>query len=146
MTLISRKIIGKRGLSGHCVSFCNIFLPQVLFNLASQYSANEMYAEALNTYQVIVKNKMFINAGRCLQSVCLVSIVLLQCSFMFPPCTVSYNEVTYALKQICIYIEVSCLKILFILKSTQMQIRKYSWYEVYNLIVNKKCVLSLQVE
>ncbi|KAF6119090.1 intraflagellar transport 88 [Phyllostomus discolor] len=36
----------------------------VLFNLASQYSANEMYAEALNTYQVIVKNKMFTNAGR----------------------------------------------------------------------------------
>ncbi|XP_066115089.1 intraflagellar transport protein 88 homolog isoform X1 [Saccopteryx bilineata] len=36
----------------------------VLFNLASQYSANEMYAEALNTYQVIVKNKMFISAGR----------------------------------------------------------------------------------
>ncbi|KAH0517787.1 Intraflagellar transport protein 88-like protein [Microtus ochrogaster] len=36
----------------------------VLFNLASQYSANEMYAEALNTYQVIVKNKMFSNAGR----------------------------------------------------------------------------------
>uniref|UniRef100_A0A8D0RX47 Intraflagellar transport protein 88 homolog n=1 Tax=Sus scrofa TaxID=9823 RepID=A0A8D0RX47_PIG len=36
----------------------------VLFTLASQYSANEMYAEALNTYQVIVKNKMFSNAGR----------------------------------------------------------------------------------
>uniref|UniRef100_A0A8C5K6A1 Intraflagellar transport protein 88 homolog n=1 Tax=Jaculus jaculus TaxID=51337 RepID=A0A8C5K6A1_JACJA len=36
----------------------------VLFNLASQYSANEMYSEALNTYQVIVKNKMFSNAGR----------------------------------------------------------------------------------
>ncbi|XP_033615829.1 intraflagellar transport protein 88 homolog isoform X2 [Fukomys damarensis] len=36
----------------------------VLFNLASQYSANEMYAEALNTYQVIVKNKMFSNSGR----------------------------------------------------------------------------------
>ncbi|XP_063451977.1 intraflagellar transport protein 88 homolog isoform X16 [Pan paniscus] len=35
----------------------------VLFNLASQYSLNEMYAEALNTYQVIVKNKMFSNAG-----------------------------------------------------------------------------------
>ncbi|ETE73657.1 Intraflagellar transport protein 88-like protein [Ophiophagus hannah] len=35
----------------------------VLFNLASQYSANEMYAEALNTYQVIVKNKMFVNGG-----------------------------------------------------------------------------------
>ncbi|XP_073439157.1 intraflagellar transport protein 88 homolog isoform X2 [Dendrobates tinctorius] len=36
----------------------------VLLNLATQYSANEMYAEALNTYQVIVKNKMFSNAGR----------------------------------------------------------------------------------
>jgi intraflagellar transport protein 88 len=36
---------------------------QVLFNLANQYAANEMYAEALNTYQVIVKNRMFSNAG-----------------------------------------------------------------------------------
>ena len=36
----------------------------VLFNLANQYAANEMYSEALNTYQVIVKNKMFSNAGR----------------------------------------------------------------------------------
>ncbi|XP_064596903.1 intraflagellar transport protein 88 homolog isoform X2 [Liolophura sinensis] len=36
----------------------------VLFNLANQYAANEMFAEALNTYQVIVKNKMFSNAGR----------------------------------------------------------------------------------
>ncbi|KAJ3601457.1 hypothetical protein NHX12_032425 [Muraenolepis orangiensis] len=36
----------------------------VLFNLANQYANNEMYPEALNTYQVIVKNKMFTNAGR----------------------------------------------------------------------------------
>ncbi|KAK3576957.1 hypothetical protein CHS0354_005962 [Potamilus streckersoni] len=36
----------------------------VLFNLANQYGASEMYNEALNTYQVIVKNKMFSNAGR----------------------------------------------------------------------------------
>ncbi|XP_033740062.1 intraflagellar transport protein 88 homolog isoform X5 [Pecten maximus] len=36
----------------------------VLFNLANQYAANEMFNEALNTYQVIVKNKMFSNAGR----------------------------------------------------------------------------------
>ncbi|XP_048258387.1 intraflagellar transport protein 88 homolog isoform X3 [Haliotis rufescens] len=36
----------------------------VLFNLANQYAANEMFAEALNTYQVIVKNRMFSNAGR----------------------------------------------------------------------------------
>ncbi|XP_068079390.1 intraflagellar transport protein 88 homolog isoform X5 [Danio rerio] len=36
----------------------------VLFNLANQYANNDMYTEALNTYQVIVKNKMFNNAGR----------------------------------------------------------------------------------
>ncbi|XP_009076256.1 PREDICTED: intraflagellar transport protein 88 homolog isoform X3 [Acanthisitta chloris] len=35
----------------------------VLLNLASQYAANEMYAEALTTYQLIVKNKMFSNGG-----------------------------------------------------------------------------------
>nr|XP_020010315.1 intraflagellar transport protein 88 homolog [Castor canadensis] len=35
----------------------------VLCNLASHYSAKEMYAEALNTCQVLVKNKMFSNAG-----------------------------------------------------------------------------------
>uniref|UniRef100_A0A6G1RI60 Intraflagellar transport protein 88 homolog n=1 Tax=Hypotaenidia okinawae TaxID=2861861 RepID=A0A6G1RI60_9GRUI len=35
----------------------------ILFNLANQYAANELYAEALNTYQVIVKNKMFSNGG-----------------------------------------------------------------------------------
>ncbi|XP_024919372.1 intraflagellar transport protein 88 homolog isoform X3 [Cynoglossus semilaevis] len=36
----------------------------VLLNLANQYENNEMYPEALNSYQVIVKNKMFSNAGR----------------------------------------------------------------------------------
>eukprot|EP01137_Pigoraptor_chileana_P011551 Opistho-2@62614 len=36
----------------------------VLFNLANQYHASEMHQEALNTYSVIVKNKMFTNAGR----------------------------------------------------------------------------------
>ncbi len=56
----------------------------VLFNLANAYAANEMYSEALNTYQVqchylhsylvvssycgnlqvITKNRMFNNAGR----------------------------------------------------------------------------------
>nr|XP_022311923.1 intraflagellar transport protein 88 homolog [Crassostrea virginica] len=38
----------------------------VLFNLANQYAANEMFNEALNTYQVIVKNKMFTNAVQVL--------------------------------------------------------------------------------
>ncbi|XP_065906422.1 intraflagellar transport protein 88 homolog [Dysidea avara] len=36
----------------------------VLFNLANQYHANKMYSEALNTYLLIVKNKMFTNGGR----------------------------------------------------------------------------------
>lgn len=41
-----------------------MFLPlQVLLNLANQYTNNEMYPEALNSYQIIVKNKMFSNAG-----------------------------------------------------------------------------------
>lgn len=39
------------------------FVCQVLLNLANQYANNEMYPEALNSYQVIVKNKMFSNAG-----------------------------------------------------------------------------------
>ena len=34
-----------------------------MLNLANQYANNEMYPEALNSYQVIVKNKMFSNAG-----------------------------------------------------------------------------------
>ncbi|XP_065057335.1 intraflagellar transport protein 88 homolog isoform X2 [Rhopilema esculentum] len=36
----------------------------VLFNLANQYHANQMHQEAINSYQVIVRNKMFSNAGR----------------------------------------------------------------------------------
>ncbi|CAI8003550.1 Intraflagellar transport protein 88 homolog [Geodia barretti] len=36
----------------------------VLFNLANQYEANEQYSEALNTYLLIVKNKMFNNGSR----------------------------------------------------------------------------------
>lgn len=36
----------------------------VLFNLANQYAANEMFSEALNTFQVITKNRTFSNANR----------------------------------------------------------------------------------
>ncbi|CAI2356644.1 unnamed protein product [Caenorhabditis sp. 36 PRJEB53466] len=36
----------------------------VLFNLAEQYEANEMTNEALHTYDLIVRNKMFQNSGR----------------------------------------------------------------------------------
>ncbi|RDD37238.1 Intraflagellar transport protein 88-like protein [Trichoplax sp. H2] len=36
----------------------------VLFVLANQYQACDMYQEALNSFSVIVKNKMFSNAGR----------------------------------------------------------------------------------
>ena len=36
---------------------------QVLFNLANQLAANNMDNEAMNSYQMIVKNKTFSNAG-----------------------------------------------------------------------------------
>ncbi|RKO84222.1 hypothetical protein BDK51DRAFT_35234 [Blyttiomyces helicus] len=36
----------------------------VLFNLANQYHANKMFQEALNTYAVIVKNKLFNQPGK----------------------------------------------------------------------------------
>ncbi|KAK5640651.1 hypothetical protein RI129_011462 [Pyrocoelia pectoralis] len=36
----------------------------VLFTLANQYATNELYTEALNTYQLIIKNRMFSNAHR----------------------------------------------------------------------------------
>lgn len=36
----------------------------VLFTLANQYAVNELYTEALNTYQLITKNRMFSNAHR----------------------------------------------------------------------------------
>ncbi|XP_050543365.1 intraflagellar transport protein 88 homolog [Daktulosphaira vitifoliae] len=36
----------------------------VLFTLGNQYAANEMYIEALNTYQAIVKNRYFQNGAR----------------------------------------------------------------------------------
>uniref|UniRef100_A0A914DVC1 Intraflagellar transport protein 88 homolog n=1 Tax=Acrobeloides nanus TaxID=290746 RepID=A0A914DVC1_9BILA len=49
----------------HGVTETNLDLTyMVLFNLAHQYMANNMLNEALNTYQVIVKNKLFANAGR----------------------------------------------------------------------------------
>lgn len=52
----------------------------MLFNLANQYAINEMYTEALNTYQVIVKNKMFSNAGKssCQRCACFHSCRVLQ--------------------------------------------------------------------
>lgn len=36
----------------------------VAFNLAQCYEQNKMYAEALNTYSLLVKNKQYANAGR----------------------------------------------------------------------------------
>lgn len=50
------------------LSSVDFFLDQVLLNLANQYANNEMYPEALNSYQVIVKNKMFSNAGESIRS------------------------------------------------------------------------------
>lgn len=35
-----------------------------MFTLGNQYAANELYTEALSTYQMIIKNRMFSNANR----------------------------------------------------------------------------------
>lgn len=51
----------------------------MLFNLANQYANNDMYTEALNTYQVIVKNKMFNNAGEWISNI--ISNILIQIKF-----------------------------------------------------------------
>lgn len=40
------------------------YFPQVLFNLAVQYTNNEMYTEAIATYQAITRNRMFSNSAR----------------------------------------------------------------------------------
>ncbi|XP_040913873.1 intraflagellar transport protein 88 homolog isoform X2 [Toxotes jaculatrix] len=58
-----RALVRQREQSGN-VDHINLDLTySVLLNLANQYANNEMYPEALNSYQVIVKNKMFSNAG-----------------------------------------------------------------------------------
>ena len=47
-----------------CMTDYSYIFTQVLFNLASQYHVNRLYNEALNTYLLIVKNKMFGSGGR----------------------------------------------------------------------------------
>ena len=37
---------------------------QVLFNLASQYTNNGLYTEAIATYQAITRNRLFSNGAR----------------------------------------------------------------------------------
>ncbi|XP_037095821.1 intraflagellar transport protein 88 homolog [Syngnathus acus] len=60
---VSAATIGPR-VSSLPVDACPCLVSQVLLNLANQYENNEMYPEALNSYQVIIKDKMFANAGR----------------------------------------------------------------------------------
>ncbi|XP_070770586.1 intraflagellar transport protein 88 homolog isoform X5 [Enoplosus armatus] len=59
-----RALVRQREQSGNAEHINLDLTYSVLLNLANQYSNNEMYPEALNSYQVIVKNKMFSNAGR----------------------------------------------------------------------------------
>ncbi|XP_047457238.1 intraflagellar transport protein 88 homolog isoform X4 [Mugil cephalus] len=59
-----RALVRQREQSGNADSINLDLTYSVLLNLANQYANNEMYPEALNSYQVIVKNKMFSNAGR----------------------------------------------------------------------------------
>ncbi|XP_049905154.1 intraflagellar transport protein 88 homolog isoform X2 [Epinephelus moara] len=59
-----RALVRQREQSGNADHINLDLTYSVLLNLANQYANNEMYPEALNSYQVIVKNKMFSNAGR----------------------------------------------------------------------------------
>ncbi|XP_074513937.1 intraflagellar transport protein 88 homolog isoform X5 [Sebastes fasciatus] len=59
-----RTLVRQREQSGNGEHITLDLTYSVLLNLANQYANNEMYPEALNSYQVIVKNKMFSNAGR----------------------------------------------------------------------------------
>ncbi|XP_029935918.1 intraflagellar transport protein 88 homolog isoform X2 [Myripristis murdjan] len=59
-----RALVRQREQSGSADHINLDLTYSVLFNLANQYENNDMYPEALNSYQVIVKNKMFSNAGR----------------------------------------------------------------------------------
>nr|CAB3255439.1 intraflagellar transport protein 88 homolog [Phallusia mammillata] len=59
-----RQLVRQREQAGLSEGISPDLTYSVLFNLACQYEANEMYPEALNTYNVIVKNKMFQLSGR----------------------------------------------------------------------------------
>ncbi|KAF0026799.1 hypothetical protein F2P81_021536 [Scophthalmus maximus] len=59
-----RALVRQRQQSGYADQINLDLTYSVLLNLANQYANNDMYPEALNSYQVIVKNKMFNNAGR----------------------------------------------------------------------------------
>ena len=66
---------------------------QVLFNLANQYHANKMYTEALNTYLLIVKNKMSTNGG--MYNVHCVMYILLFIAHNIMYCIHTYNFMLY---------------------------------------------------
>ncbi|XP_077393353.1 intraflagellar transport protein 88 homolog [Festucalex cinctus] len=59
-----RVLVRQREQSGNAEQINIDLTYAVLLNLANQYENNEMYPEALSSYQLIVKNKMFTNAGR----------------------------------------------------------------------------------
>uniref|UniRef100_A0A8C3AKK2 Intraflagellar transport 88 homolog n=1 Tax=Cyclopterus lumpus TaxID=8103 RepID=A0A8C3AKK2_CYCLU len=59
-----RTLVRQREHSGNADHINLDLTYSVLLNLANQYANNDMFPEALNSYQVIVKNKMFSNAGR----------------------------------------------------------------------------------
>ncbi|XP_061923411.1 intraflagellar transport protein 88 homolog [Entelurus aequoreus] len=59
-----RALVRQREQSGSAEQINIELTYAILLNLANQYENNEMYPEALSSYQLIVKNKMFANAGR----------------------------------------------------------------------------------
>ena len=96
-------------------------LLQVLFNLANQYYANKLYQEAINTYLLIVKNKMFSNGSKLSVLTCIV--VHIHCDSQPPPGIVhpcyrlqfmytytlgAYTYRFYSFTLFCLYVNFLC--------------------------------------
>lgn len=50
----------------------------IIFNLAIQFTKNEMYVDAINTYQSLIKDRSFTNTGQCKKL-----LLIFFCFFLF---------------------------------------------------------------
>lgn len=61
---LDRQLLKLREQNGSSYSHNFDLTYSVLFNMASMYALNDMYVEALNTYTLMTKNKMFPTVNR----------------------------------------------------------------------------------
>jgi intraflagellar transport protein 88 len=63
-SILDRQLLKMRDQNGGNFTHNFDLTYSVLFNLANQYARNDMHVEALNTYSLMTKNKMFSNVNR----------------------------------------------------------------------------------